>query len=208
MQMYLAGLGMGALITYPHESTRTGGVPPLSNPIGNFVFSRTMPSQIRHSRTGTTTRQMSRLLRHGPNPREHKLNLNLSDGGSIQAHELLNHPTFTRLHVSHIEILAIAREKDIDNKLRIDLEATADGPKIRCFQWHTLPGSRAFGPRNKSHQRYRIHATDASAAGEILRGGMKQIKLRQEFHFADISMMRVKHSTLSPRNAALQLEFG
>ena len=130
---------------------------------------------------------MSRLLRHSPRSNEPEQTLNLTDGGSVRVSALLNHPAMSRTHVTQAEISTITCERDIDRKMRFEVEATLDGPKVLCLQGHTLPVTRVNVVPNRPHQRYLIHATGASSSEEILRSGTKRMENRHEFHFSELN---------------------
>ena len=185
MQLYLTGLALGRWAIFPSETTRTGG---LDNPLSYLLHSdqTAMPATGRMSRTQTISRHMSRMLRHGANPREHRLDLDLADGGSVLISTLLRHPTYARLHVAQSEIMEICKEQDSSHKLRFDVEATRGGPKVRCFQYHTLPAVRTSDRGAKDRNRYLIQSTDVISATAILRGGMKQTRHRTESHFVEL----------------------
>ena len=96
-----------------------------------------MPAGPRYTREESISRHLSRLLRHGADGREPPLALNLDDGGRMMVSALLGFPTLKRMHVTQDDVMTAAQERDTSNKLRFDLIATLDGPKIRCFQCHT-----------------------------------------------------------------------
>ena len=184
VKLYLSGLGLGRLVTFPIDSTRTGGGAAHPQCMSICIDMPDPRHHGRHSRTATISRNLSRLLRHGPRANEARLDINLADGGSVMVGTLLKHPTFSGMHVSRAELMSISHEKDIDRRHRFQLQATLDGPKIKCHQCHTLPVERPSDTRVLAHQRYLIHATEPDAASEIPPPCMKQEKNRQEFHFA------------------------
>ena len=185
VQINMAGLAFGSLISSPGESARTGGT------LRTFLSCRALaldtphPSH-RYSRAESISRHMSRLLRHGPRGGEPPLDSNLADGGSIPASALIRHQVIARMHMAQAEVSSISHEKDNGRKRRCDIEATHDGPKIRCRQCHILPATRPPDVRTRSHQRYLLHAAEPESAAQVLRGGMQQIRNIQERHFVEL----------------------
>ena len=101
--------------------------------------------------------------------------------------DLMRHPALSAAHLAKADVMSITLEKDIDRKKRFEAEASPDGSKVRCLQGHTLPVTRVNVSFNRPNQRYLIHAAKASAAAEILRTGMKQMKNQKEFHFVELN---------------------
>ena len=145
-----------------------------------------MPAPPRYNRAESAPRHLGRIIRHGPNGRERPIEMNIQDGGSVRVHQLLLRPKCSTMHVTAAEILSISRERDSLRKLRLDLQATRDGPKIRFPQRHTLTVERNVGPQHQTHHRYLIHGTGAPAASDILKHGMRQIRNIRELHFAEL----------------------
>ena len=187
LQLLIDGLCIGSLIHVERDSARTGGSKPFSYNPYPCSYLVEMPAGPRYTRAESISRHMSRLLLHGPNAREPVLNLNHQDGGSIMVQDLLKYSTFARTHVAQAEIMTAAQARDSKDKLRFDLSATLQGPKVRCFQCHSLVVNRPHEPQQADHDRYLIHATAPESASSILREGMKQPQGRREFHFAELN---------------------
>ena len=182
----MAGLALGSLITFPSETARTGGSFPILTTVLNYELT-VIPSRYRMSRSQTISSHMSRLLRQGPNPRGRRLDISRTDGGGVLTSATLRNPTFSRIRVTHAEVLEISREKDTDRMMRSDVDATQGRPKIRCFQGHTMPVTRTQDRGNKGYHLYLIHAADAFISdAAILRDGTKQTRRRNEFHFLEL----------------------
>ena len=97
VQIYLTGMGLCRLVCAPGESARAGGgFPPFSPPTS--ICSIAMPFTL-FSWAESLPRRMSRLLLHGPNPREPTIGLDLDEGGSIAAHDLIRHQALARMRV-------------------------------------------------------------------------------------------------------------
>ena len=201
----MAGLGLGSLITSPSNSARTGGISPQLYSVPPCLSLDTPVPLIRrgrHSRTETISRNLPRLLRHGPRADEAPLDIILFDDGNVIIADLARRPTFGKMHVSQAEIITISNGRDSDRKNRCDLQATLYGPKMRCHQGHTLPVTRAPDTRTLAHQSYLKHATEPEAAAPILLSGMKQMRNRQELHFVELQYdERQSHYIVNSRHS-------
>ena len=100
--------------------------------------------------------------------------------------DLIIRSALSCMHVAKADVITATNERDSDRKMRFEVDATNDGPKVRRLQGHTLPVTRANVVSNRPHQRCLQRATDSTSAAEILRSGTKQMKSRQEFHCVEL----------------------
>ena len=154
-------------------------------------------------RLETISRNLIRLLRHGPRRGEQDLHLNRSDGGSVALDTLAQHPTFTERNATFDEINQLVGSDEPSNKLRFDVYNAEDGARmVRAYNGHSLDG--IIRPGNATMpltQPFIIHGTTLENAKLILSDGLRLLGDRRDHHFVDSTYSQRQHLYLRSSSA-------
>ena len=138
--------------------------------MGEFLLPPRRRDRCRNERLVSISKNMSRVLRRGANPRMEEVpNLDLADGGSILVSDLIAHIALRKLHAQRGDIASCAPDAERDQKLRFDIYHGHDGERVWAYQGHTLAVAPPQAHSEKLTNRCLLHGSIISSAGSVFR---------------------------------------